>query len=108
MGLLSRGAWSYGRAWSRAIKKHGRPIDGPIFTKEVQARIDENVDLLAQVTKQYSNIQDLSKAELTELGNLQEKLVQNVMNGFIKTLKFVILFSIFIALLYFFAIQFES
>ena len=24
MGLLSRGAWSYGRAWSRAINKHGR------------------------------------------------------------------------------------
>ena len=107
MGLLSRGAWSYGRAWSRTISKHGR-IDGPILSKEDRALIDENVDLVAQVGKQYSNIQNLSETELIELGNLQENLIQNVRNGFIKTLKFVILFSAFIALLYFFAIQFQS
>jgi hypothetical protein len=107
MGLFSRGAWSYGRAWSRAINKHGR-IDGPILSKEARALIDENVDLFTKVVNQNYNIQNLNETELIELGNLQEKLIQNVKNGFMKTLKFVILFSVFIALLYFFAIQFES
>jgi len=48
MGFISRATWSYGRAWSRAIKRHGRSSNEPIlndkFLNFLQSKSDKHGD----------------------------------------------------------------